>query len=56
MLTLAKQFLRDDDGLEMVEWAVVGGLLTVAAATGMASVATIIGGKFDDLVTAAAVT
>jgi Flp pilus assembly pilin Flp len=34
MFKLLKEFAQDEDGLEMVEWAVVGALVTgIAAAT-----------------------
>ena len=38
MLNLMKRFVREDDGLEMVEWAIVAALITTAAAVTMASI------------------
>ena len=32
MLTAIRRFIRDESGLETVEWALVGGLVVVAAA------------------------
>jgi Flp pilus assembly pilin Flp len=31
MLNVIKGFVRDEDGLEMVEWAIVAALITTAA-------------------------
>jgi Flp pilus assembly pilin Flp len=56
MLNFAKQFIVDEDGLEMVEWAIVAALITTAGATAIASVGTEVANKFQDLVTAVSVT
>ena len=37
-MNLMKRFVREDDGLEMVEWAIVAALITTAAAVTMASI------------------
>ena len=38
MLNLMKQFVREDAGLELVEWAVVAALVTSAAAVTMSTI------------------
>ena len=40
MLNCMKSFVREDDGLEMVEWAIVGALITAAGAGAIAAVGT----------------
>ena len=37
MLNKMKKFLREEGGLEMVEWAIVGALITAAGAGAMAT-------------------
>ncbi len=41
MLKMVKSFVTDEDGLEMVEWALVAALIT----TGAAAILNTIGGK-----------
>jgi Flp pilus assembly pilin Flp len=49
MLNLMKQFVREDDGLEMVEWAIVAALITTAAAVTMASIGTQVDAAFQTI-------
>lgn len=43
MLKFFEKFARNEDGLEMVEWAVVAAVITAAAGAAMASVGTNVG-------------
>ena len=43
------KFVRDEDGLEMVEWAIVGALILTAAATAITSLSSAVSSKFTDL-------
>lgn len=56
MLNFAKQFIAEEDGLEMVEWAIVAALITTAGATAIAQVGTEVANKFAALVNAVSVT
>jgi len=40
---MLKQFIADESGLEMVEWAIVGVTFAVAAAAAWGSLATAVG-------------
>ncbi|MBW2233169.1 MAG: hypothetical protein JRH17_22525 [Deltaproteobacteria bacterium] len=46
MLNLMKQFVREDDGLEMVEWAIVAALITTTAAVTMSGIGTEVDAAF----------
>lgn len=48
MLKVLKNFVRNEDGLEMVEWAVVAALVTSAGATAF----TTLGGDLTAVLTA----
>jgi pilus assembly protein Flp/PilA len=47
-------FLRDEQGLTMVEYAVAGGLVTLAAVTAFTTLGTNIAAKITDLATTVA--
>jgi len=49
MLNVIRNFVRDEDGLEMVEWAIVAALITTAAATALTTLGGDVALKFDDL-------
>ncbi len=49
MLKVIKNFVRDEDGLEMVEWAIVAALITTAAASALSLLGGDITAKFNDL-------
>ena len=49
MLNVIKSFVRDEDGLEMVEWAIVAALVTTAAVTALGTLGTTIAARFDDI-------
>ena len=51
MLNLVKKFIREDDGLEMVEWAIVAALITTAAAITMASIGSEVNTQFNTVLT-----
>jgi Flp pilus assembly pilin Flp len=51
MLNLVKKFVREDDGLEMVEWAIVAALITTAAAVTMASIGSQVNTQFGTVLT-----
>jgi Flp pilus assembly pilin Flp len=51
MLNLMKQFVREDDGLEMVEWAIVAALITTTAAVTMAGIGTEVDAAFQTVLT-----
>ncbi|HEV7984842.1 MAG TPA: Flp family type IVb pilin [Steroidobacteraceae bacterium] len=48
------EFLRDDEGLTMVEYAVAGGLVTLAAVTAFTTLGTNIATKITQLATTVA--
>ncbi len=52
MLNFVKNFIRDEDGLEMVEWAIVAALITTAGAATLGTIGTEVANKFDELLTA----
>lgn len=49
MLNVIRNFVRDEDGLEMVEWAIVAALITTAAATALTTLGSSVALKFTDL-------
>lgn len=49
MLNVIKNFVRDEDGLEMVEWAIVAALITTAAAVALQTLGTSVATKFTDM-------
>jgi pilus assembly protein Flp/PilA len=51
MLKVLKNFVREEEGLEMVEWAIVAALITTAAALTMVSIGTEVNTQYQDLLT-----
>jgi len=51
MLNVLKQFVNNEDGLEMVEWAVVAAVITAAGAGAMAAVGADVGAALTALQT-----
>ena len=49
VLNVMMKFIRDEDGLEMVEWAIVGALIITAAATSISSLSNSVSTKFIDI-------
>jgi Flp pilus assembly pilin Flp len=49
MLNLLKSFIREDEGLEMVEWAIVAALITTAAAVTMSLIGTQVDAQFQTI-------
>ncbi len=49
MLNVIRNFVRDEDGLEMVEWAIVAALITTAAAAALTTLGTSVATKFNDM-------
>ena len=49
MLNVIRSFVRDEDGLEMVEWAIVAALITTAAAIALTTLGTSVATKFNDM-------
>lgn len=49
MKNLIVRFLREEDGMEMVEWALVAGLFALAAIAGWGTVADAIGTRLDEV-------
>jgi len=47
-----KSFLRDEKGTETVEWAIMIGIIAVAAIGAIVAIGTWVQGKFQDLNTA----
>lgn len=52
MRSLITRFVKEEDGMEMVEWALVAGLFVLIAMSGWGTVATAITGKLGQLSTA----
>ncbi len=52
MKTFIVAFLKDEEGLTMVEYAVAGALVSIAAVTAFTSLGTAITTRITDLVTA----
>jgi len=50
VLNVIKNFIRDENGLEMVEWAIVAALIASVAVTGMSGLGSSIASRFDDFV------
>ncbi len=46
-MTMVKRFLSEEDGLEMVEWAIVSALITAGAAAVMTSIGGAVKAEFD---------
>jgi pilus assembly protein Flp/PilA len=51
MLNVLKNFVREEEGLEMVEWAIVAALITTAAALTMVSIGDEVNTQYQDLLT-----
>ena len=49
MLNVIRNFVRDEDGLEMVEWAIVAALITTAAAIALTTLGGSVATKFTDM-------
>ncbi len=49
LLNTIKRFVREDDGMEMVEWAIVGVVFAVAAAAFWSDLAGAINLALDDI-------
>ncbi len=49
MLKLLKNFVREEEGLEMVEWAIVAALVTTAAALTMREIGIAVDDQYVDL-------
>ncbi len=49
MLNLLKSFIREDEGLEMVEWAIVAALITTAAAVTMSLIGAQVDAQFQTI-------
>jgi Flp pilus assembly pilin Flp len=49
LLNTIKRFVREDDGMEMVEWAIVGVVFAIAAAVFWTDLATAIDTALDDI-------
>jgi len=52
MLNLMQKLVRDEDGLEMVEWAIVAALVTSAGAATMVSIGSQVNNQFSLILTA----
>ena len=48
-LNLLKSFIREDEGLEMVEWAIVAALITTAAAVTMSLIGVQVDAQFQTI-------
>jgi Flp pilus assembly pilin Flp len=51
MLNILKSFVREDDGLEMVEWAIVAALITTAATVTMTSIGSEVDAQLNTILT-----
>jgi pilus assembly protein Flp/PilA len=51
MLQLIKRFVREEEGLETVEYAIITGLIVVGVIAVITSIGTWVSGKFTDLQT-----
>lgn len=49
MLNLLKSFVREEEGLEMVEWAIVAALITTAAAITMSAIGVQVDTQFQQI-------
>ncbi|MHC4791595.1 MAG: Flp family type IVb pilin [Planctomycetota bacterium] len=52
MKALLKRFIKDERGLETVEYAIIGALITIAAIVTIGLVGTQVNVKFNDLLNA----
>jgi Flp pilus assembly pilin Flp len=52
MLTMMRNFIAEEDGLEMVEWAIVAALITAGAAAVLTTIGTAVKAEFDNINTA----
>ena len=52
MKDLMKRFIKDEQGLETVEYAIIAGLITLAAIATITLVGASVNTKFNDLLTA----
>ena len=52
MLTMMKNFIAEEDGLEMVEWAIVAALITAGAAVILTSIGNLVEAEFVSIETA----
>lgn len=48
-MSTLKQFLRDEQGTETVEWAIIIGLIAVASITTIVAIGGWVSGKFTEL-------
>lgn len=51
MLTTLKRFAREDDGMEMLEWAIVATVFAVVLVAGWSALETFLTGKLADIET-----
>ena len=51
MQNFISKFIKDDSGLETVEYVIISGLIVAAVITAVTAIGTWVNGKFDDLKT-----
>lgn len=51
VVEIAKSFVKDERGLETVEYAIIAGLIVVGTIVTIASIGTWVSGKFSELLT-----
>ena len=56
MTKIIKRLICEDDGMEMIEWAIVGVVFAVAAATVWGNLETAVEGAVDSIASTVAVT
>ncbi len=49
MLSVIRNFVREEDALEMVEWAIVAALIVTVSATAVSTLSNTLVTKFDDM-------
>lgn len=49
MLSMIRTFARDEDGLEMIEWAIVGALIVTISSTAITTIGNDLAIRFDNL-------
>jgi Flp pilus assembly pilin Flp len=49
MLSVIRNFVREEDALEMVEWAIVAALIVTVSATAVATLSNTLVTKFNDV-------
>ncbi len=49
MQNVIRAFVREEEGLEMIEWAIVAALLTIASVTALATLGINVGISFGNL-------